>query len=208
MEARQLFTKNRWTLVVAMAVMLLLPAGSRAQGINFGVKGGFNITQMYLGSKVVSTENKNGFFFGPTLKASLPMGIGIDAAGLYDERDMKVEGTTIKQKSFNVPVNLRFNIGLGRLVGAYMVCGPQFSFTLGDKEFDLSETYQTAAKFRLRDAYMSVNMGVGLYVTRHIEVGALYNIAVARTGQLKDYDLNDALNSHSHAWQVSAAFYF
>ena len=210
MEARQSFTKSRLTLIALFvtAIMFLLPVGSRAQGIHFGVKGGYNITQMYLGSKIVNTENKNGFFIGPTLKASLPMGIGIDAAGLYDERDMEVEGTTIKQKSFNVPVNLRFNIGLSRLVGVYMVCGPQFSFTLGDKEFDLSETYQTAAKFRLRDAYMSVNMGVGLYLTRHIEIGALYNIAVARTGQLKDYNLNDALNSHSHAWQISAAFYF
>ena len=64
MEARQSFTKSRLTLIALFvtAIMFLLPVGSRAQGIHFGVKGGYNITQMYLGSKIVNTENKNGFF--------------------------------------------------------------------------------------------------------------------------------------------------
>ena len=136
------------------------------------------------------------------------VGVGFDIAGLYDERTMEVDGEEIRHKTFNVPVNLRYNIGLGRLVGTYMTVGPQFSFTLGDKEFQLTDAYNTARDFRLRDAFMSVNMGAGIYVTKHLEVGVIYNIAVGRTGELKELTWDDALQSRASAWQLTASLFF
>ncbi len=173
-----------------------------------GVKGGYNITQMSLGSKVLDTQNRYGFFVGPTVKGSLPVGIGFDIAALYDERELELDDVNVTQKSLNVPVNLRFNIGLGSMVGAYMTLGPQFCFTLGDKDYDLSEVSRTVKELRLRDSYMTVNMGAGIYLTKHFELGAIYNIAVAKTGELDHLGLSDALHTHASAWQITASVYF
>ena len=201
----------RSNLLSLSCFVLMLFAGTApalAQGIHFGVKGGYNISQMTLGSEVLSTESRNGFFVGPVIKASLPVGIGLDVAGLYDERDVELGGVRVKMKSINVPVNLRFNIGLGSVVGAYMTIGPQFSFSLGEKDFDLSETYSTLKSLRLSDSCLSANMGAGIYLTRHVEIGAVYNIAIDKTGELEHYTINDALQTHASAWQIVASVYF
>ena len=64
-------------LIVLAAAMTLT---AQAQGIKFGVKGGLNITKMKFSEDVFKSENKTGFFVGPTLKISLPMGFGVDIA--------------------------------------------------------------------------------------------------------------------------------
>ena len=207
---KTMFMKINRMMVISLSFIIchLSFSEAQAQGLRFGVKGGYNITQMSWGSKVMDSSNKYGFFIGPTIKGSLAVGVGFDIAGLYDERTMEVDGEEIRHKTFNVPVNLRYNIGLGRLVGTYMTVGPQFSFTLGDKEFQLTDAYNTARDFRLRDAFMSVNMGAGIYVTKHLEVGVIYNIAVGRTGELKELTWDDALQSRASAWQLTASLFF
>ena len=69
--------KRIFTLVV-LAVAMTMTA--QAQGIKFGVKAGLNITKMSISKDVFDSKNKAGFFVGPTLKLSLPMGFGADIA--------------------------------------------------------------------------------------------------------------------------------
>ncbi len=94
--------------------------------IKFGLKGGLNITDMSFSNDVFSTSNRTGFFIGPSVKFTLPIvGLGIDVAALYDQREGKIgdidDGLgntverTLKQKAINIPINLRYNIGLGSL---------------------------------------------------------------------------------------------
>ena len=72
--------------------MLLAATSAQAQ-IKFGLKGGLNVTDMSLSRKVFDADNQAGFFIGPTVKFTLPvMGLGIDAAALYDQRQAKVKG--------------------------------------------------------------------------------------------------------------------
>jgi hypothetical protein len=176
------------------------------------VKGGLNITKMSFSEDVFKSDNKVGFFLGPTLKLSLPMGFGADIAVLYDERsaDVAVENATtsyvesgsetIKQKSFMVPVNLRYNIGLSKLAGLYLAAGPQFGFPVGDKWYNTK-----VGDYRLRDANLSFNLGAGLYVMGHLEVGFTYNMAAGKSGEFKDWNDVDTKNN---AWQICAAYYF
>ena len=196
-------------LAVAMTVTV------QAQGIKFGVKGGLNITKMSFSKDVFDSKNKAGFFVGPTLKLSLPAGFGADIAVLYDERSADAQWTnptdaavssyhggeeTIKQKSFMVPVNLRYNIGLSSLAGIYLAAGPQFGFPVGEK------WYKTEiGDYRLRDANLSINFGAGLSLMGHLEVGFTYNLAAGKSGEFKDWNDVDTKNN---AWQVSAAYFF
>ena len=209
-------------LVVLAAAMTLT---AQAQGVKFGVKAGLNITKMSFNKDLFNSDNKTGFFVGPSLKISLPVGFGVDIAALYDERsaDVNSDGQratvmafgedrtseggsngngneTIKQKSLQIPLNLRYNIGLSSMAGLYLAAGPQFGFPVSDKVFKTE-----FGEYRLKDANLSINFGAGLYLMGHLEVGFTYNLAAGKSGEFKDW--ND-VDTHSHAWQISAAYYF
>ena len=98
--------KKVLTLII-FAFVMLFPVRSAAQ-LQFGVKGGLNITEMKLSDEVFDSSNRNGFFIGPTLKFKVPIiGLGVDASALYDQREGKVEGENVKSKSLSIPVNAR-----------------------------------------------------------------------------------------------------
>jgi len=198
--------------LVVLATAMTLTA--QAQGIKFGVKGGLNITKVTFSKDIVSSDNKTGFFVGPSLKLSLPMGFGADIAALYDERSADITGVssnvgatsstasteTIKQKSIQIPVNFRYNIGLGSTAAVYLALGPQFGFPVADKVYDTK-----VGEYRLKDANLSINFGAGLSLMNHLEIGLTYNLAAGKSGEFKNW--ND-VDTHNNAWQISAAYYF
>lgn len=199
------------TLVVLAVAMTM---AVQAQGLKFGVKAGLNITKMSFSKDVIDSDNKTGFFVGPTVKLSLPAGFGADIAALYDERSADVTGVgtstsytsstatteTIKQKSLQIPLNLRYNIGLGSMATVYLAAGPQFGFPVSDKVYETK-----VGEYRLKDASLSVNFGAGLSLMGHLEVGFTYNLAAGKSGEFKDW--ND-IDTHNNAWQISAAYFF
>lgn len=207
--------KKFFALVVCLASMTV---SVQAQGIKFGVKGGLNITKMSFSKDVFASDNKAGFFIGPSLKLSLPAGFGADIAVLYDERSAAAvidasqgssstgyyvggnDQETIKQKSLQVPLNLRYNIGLGSMAGLYLAAGPQFGFPVADKVFKTE-----FGEYRLKDANLSINFGAGLTLMGHLEVGFTYNLAAGKSGEFKNWD---DVDTHNNAWQISAAYYF
>ena len=206
--------KNK-ILIIAVAVLLMMMAAipSMAQ-VKFGVKGGLNVTKMSVSSDVYSADNNNGFFIGPTVKFTLPIvGLGIDAAALYDQRkgslvrfDNKSE--EVKFKSINVPVNLRWNIGLGSLAGIYLAAGPQFGFALGD----FSDAWDSSF-YKKENMNVSINLGAGLSLFKHLELGFTYNIQTKDSYTItEDYaggNLGrEVTDIKTNAWQISAAYYF
>jgi hypothetical protein len=202
---------NKKITFLLFAIVLMAVAPVQAQ-VKLGVKGGLNITNMSLNSDIVSSSNRTGFFIGPTLKFTLPVvGLGIDAAALYDQREAKSDDKTIKSQSLNIPINLRYIIGLGSIAGIYFAAGPQFGFNVGNKniytENDLNATKTT---WNFKDSNFSINLGTGVMLLKHLEIGANYNIVCGKTG---DVTVTKAANSvtsknRSNAWQISAAYYF
>lgn len=198
--------KKFFTTIVLMAAMLVaIPAKA---GLNFGIKGGYNVTNFSFSSDVLDTSNKSGFFIGPSLKIGLPvLPIGFEVAALYDQRDAKYDGTTISQKSINIPVNVRYELGLGDMAGIYLAAGPQFGFNIGDKTFSFKDV---ANDYKLKDSNLSLNLGAGVRLIKHVEIGFNYNIALGKTGEFEIVDgVNDVVGKgKAHAWQISAAYYF
>ncbi len=202
-------------MIIAVAVVLMMMAAipSVAQ-VKFGVKGGLNVTKMSVSSEVYSADNNNGFFIGPTVKFTLPIvGLGIDAAALYDERkgslvrfDNKSED--VKFKSINVPVNLRWNIGLGSLAGIYLAAGPQFGFALGD----FGDAWDSSF-YKKENMNVSINLGAGLSLLKHLELGFTYNIQTKDSYAITEDWAGGNLGRQvtdikTNAWQISAAYYF
>ncbi len=204
-----------------VAVSMLFAASSAQAQVKFGLKGGLNVTNMSLNSEVFDADNQTGFFIGPTVKFTLPIvGLGIDASALYDQRDakVKVEGdgasveSKIKNQSINIPINLRYGVGLGSTASLFLFAGPQFGFNVGDKNQSL---FEDAAQWRLKSSTFSVNVGLGAMLLSHLQISANYNIACGKTGETT---VSEALGTtaqevfskrgRANAWQIGLAYYF
>lgn len=205
-----------------VAVSMLFAASSAQAQVKFGLKGGLNVTNMNLNSEVFDADNQTGFFIGPTVKFTLPIvGLGIDASALYDQRDAKVkveEGdgasveSKIKNQSINIPINLRYGVGLGSTASLFLFAGPQFGFNVGDKNQSL---YKDVAQWRLKSSTFSVNVGLGAMLLSHLQISANYNIACGKTGETT---VSEALGTtaqevfskrgRANAWQIGLAYYF
>ena len=197
--------KKIFTTIVLMAAMLVaIPAKA---GINFGIKGGYNITNFSFSEDVIAKDNQQGFFIGPSLKIGIPvLPIGFEIAALYDQRDAKLGGEKISQKSINIPINVRYELGLGDMAGIYVAAGPQFGFNIGDKKFSFSN----ANDYEMKDSNLSLNLGAGIRLVSHLEIGFNYNIALGKTGEFNEVDgaKNLVGNGKANSWQISAAYYF
>ena len=201
------------SIVFAAALFAAIP--SQAQ-VKFGLKGGYNITSMSISSDVVKKSNQTGFFVGPTAKFTLPIvGLGIDAAALYDQREAKLdngtESSTVSEKSINIPINLRYSIGLGSLASIYLAAGPQFGFNIGGKNYNWSE----GTNYELKKSNISINVGAGVTLANHLEIGCTYNIACGKTGEFTYTTAVEAASkeivskaNRTNAWQIYAAYYF
>lgn len=198
---------------ILIAVSLMTATAAHAQ-LKFGLKGGLNVTSMSFSESVIEKSNQTGFFIGPTVKFTLPLvGLGIDVAALYDQRNAEAgaegEDITLKQRSINIPINLRYNIGLGSMAGVYIAAGPQFGFNIGDKTF----SWDDYTNYSMSESNFSINVGAGVSLIQHLEIGVTYNIACGKTGEVNVWDVasntwSQFSKGRASAWQISAAYYF
>ena len=188
------------TLMVIVCLALAIPAQAQ---IKFGVKGGLNVSKLHLSEETFKSDNRTGFFIGPTAEFTLPLlGLGIDASALYNQFGVDSEEGTSTKKSIEIPINLRWTVGFSSLVGAYVAVGPQFGFNVGDRWFDnLCEFKKNTTSF---------NVGAGLKLLGHLQVGANYNFALKDNGKIHSGDPDDltTIGFKQNTWQVSVAYLF
>lgn len=210
-------------ITAVFATVAMLTATTAQAQIQFGLKGGLNVSSMSLDKEVLDASNRCGFFIGPTVKFTLPVvGLGIDASALYDQREAKISANTsnntvsniteetIKQQQIAIPINLRYGFGLGDAASIYFFAGPQFGFNVGDKNQSL---WKDAAEWKLKTSNFSVNVGVGVMALSHLQVSANYNIACGNTGEINSSSdviskLFNGATGKSNSWQVALAYYF
>lgn len=204
---------KKFLMILFATVALATP--SQAQ-FKFGAKAGLNLTNMRFSESGArdAVKNKAGFFIGPTVKFSLPIGLSFDASALYDHRSAKfnngTEDVTLKEQTLQIPINVRYGVGLGSVVNLFAFAGPQFGFNLGNKT---KEIYRNAANWTLKGSNVSANVGIGATLFGHVQVTANYNIALGKTGELnyKNAITNtweSVSNGKANAWQIAAAYYF
>lgn len=202
-----------FTLVAVLMFGLSVPVQAQVQ---FGVKGGLNVGSMSLNNDLLKASNRTGYYFGPTIKFTLPVvGIGIDAAALYDQRETKLSNDklketssfekTVKQQQIVVPINLRYNIGLSKMAALLFYAGPQFGFNVGDKNQSIDGK---RIDWHFKNSNLSINAGAGVMLLNHLQVSVNYNIACGKTGEATVDNTIDAIKARNHAWQVGAAYYF
>lgn len=186
------------TLLLVVCCWLAIPAQAQ---IHFGLKGGIDVSKMTFSSDLLKGDNRTGFFIGPMLDFTVPvMGVGVDVAALYSQSGLKAndefsESETLK--SIEVPINLKWTIGLGSTLGVYLAAGPQFGFSLNDKLWDNIEAKKCA---------VSVNIGAGVKLVQHLQIGVNYNIGASKLANVIAEGFET--NIRKNAWQVSLAYLF
>lgn len=203
---------KKFLTVVVLFAALMTAVPAKAE-VKFGLKGGLNLTTMSLDSKVFDNSNKAGFFIGPTVKFTLPIvGLGIDASALYDQRKSVVNSVTgneidVKEQSIQIPINLRYGIGLGSTASIYFFAGPQFGFNVGDKTVTAA-----VGEWTFKSSNVSGNVGLGLMLLGHLQVSANYNFGLGKTGELEEFSPSSVNvikeNGKMNAWQIAVAYYF
>ena len=194
---------KKFLTVVVLFAALMTAVPAKAE-VKFGLKGGLNLTSMSLDANAISKSNQAGFFIGPTVKFTLPVvGLGIDASALYDQRKSEVDGTSLKEQSIQIPVNLRYGIGLGSTASIYFFAGPQFGFNVGDKSIKT-----TTSEWTFKSSNISANVGLGVMLLSHLQISANYNFGLGKTGELDILNTNFKENGKMNAWQIAVAYYF
>lgn len=204
-------------LLMFLGMMLGCANVANAQ-VKLGVKAGMNFSSLKLGDNMYNANNKAGYFFGPMVKVTVPLiGLSFDAAALYDkkEADLKyaddvVGGNLnacqrIKQQYIDIPINVRYGVGLGSLANIFVFAGPQWGINVGDKNFKWNST----SSYSLKKATFSVNVGAGVTILKHLQGSVNYNIECNKSGEM-NYEQNSgqAWKGRNNTWQVSLGYWF
>lgn len=181
--------KKVLTLCTASVFVLMCALPTQAQSIKWGFVAGLDLSKVSLSGnyselygKNFSTSNKAGWYVGPKIKVTSGLGIGFDAALQYSQRDLDIEGEKEKYRTIEIPINLRFDYGVGRLASVYISTGPQFGFALNRMKWnDWGDNYEKT--FKRSNMNTTWNIGVGVTLLSHLEVGVGYNFGIGRTGR-------------------------
>lgn len=185
--------------LVAAAMLLTVPAAAQ---FKYGIRGGANLVNMKFDGGTLDKSNRAGFYVGPTIKFTVPIiGLSLDASALYDQKTAEVEGQTVKAQSIDIPINVRYGLGASSIANVFVFAGPQFGFNIAsDKK--LSESAQD---WTWKSSNVSVNVGLGCTLLKHVEVKANYNIACSKSAETID---GENVSAKFNSWQLGLAYYF
>ena len=204
---------KKYLAIVAVAFTMLLAAVPVKAQLSFGVVGGLNLSKLSYNDLpgALGSDNRCGWYLGPKVEFKVPLiGLGVDAALEYSQRrlngDVEVDGqnaysTSPYMKTIEIPINLRYSVGFSSLASAYLATGPQFGFNVGDKKWNWTSVSQG---FELKKSNVTWNIGLGVKLLGHLEVGAGYNIALSKFAEKYGGDGDFKANT----WQVQVAYMF
>ena len=191
--------KKVFSILLVAVCCLALATPAQAQ-LKWGVKGG---------------DNSAGFFIGPMAEFTIPViGLGIDGAVMYSQRgkeinliqDSEVITMDAKQQGIEIPVNLKYTIGLGSLLGIYVAAGPDFFFNFKDTKLKgLGNTLNGENVIESKKAQVGVNLGAGLKLFQHLQIGFNYQIPLGdsfSTGEALKAIKDDLVSGKTKTWQI------
>ena len=204
--------RNRRMIAGLMfAALLLLGIGQANAQVRLGVKGGLNIASVHFSTDVLQSDNVTGFQIGPMIEGSLPLvGVGFDAAILYAQKGLETktvggEKTTLKNDYIDVPVNLKWKLGLP-VMKVYLAAGPYVGFRVGgNKIWELPGSMVDQVKTKSFSA--GLNFGAGVELISHLQVGLNYGLGLTNNYSMESLSLTKS-DGKNRGWSVTAAILF
>ena len=194
--------------VKCLLILFALSAVSVADAqVRFGAKGGLNIAKAEFNKDAFKSDNVTGFHLGPTIEAMFGEGgLGFDLALLYSQKGFKSDEETVRNSYIEVPVNLKFKLGMP-LVNPYFAAGPYVGFRVsGDKAWNVSTTIKEQIKAKSFSAGLNFALGAELFSKLQLQLNYCWGLTDNyETFEGKDLD---SYIGKAHTWSVSAAYFF
>ena len=204
--------------LIAIACLICMPAQAQ---VKFGIRGGVNLSNGKLSSITnLDTKNYTGYFLGPTLEFTIPLvGLGVDGSVLFSQTGGKYtyssNNTTKNQQAFIVPIDLRYSIGLGSLANIFFTAGPSYTFYMGNKNGNSNGGSGITVITKWETNEVAVNIGGGVKLAKHLEIGLNYCIPVTKSAQYytkngtsDNVDNYNPKSYYNKTLQLSAAYIF
>jgi len=193
-------------VLVALMTLMVVPVSAQ---INFGVKGGVNISSVHFNKDIIESSNITGFQIGPMVEIMAPyLGVGVDAAVLYSQKGMKnndaQQDDDLTTDYIDVPVNFKWKFGLPVIKG-YFAAGPYVGFRVGgDKIWKIPGKIDS--QLETKSFAAGLNFGLGAEVLSHLQVG--FNYGFGLTNNYSGADGDETFDGKHRGWTISAAILF
>lgn len=212
MKSKHVFTS---TLIAAL---LLVSSMANAQ-LRVGLRAEVGLNTVTATKADFSVENLNSFKVGPSVEFMLPLvGLGVDASVLYSNEKLTVNNVQnkenisklldVKEHFVDVPVNLKYKIGLPLPVNMFVAAGPYAQFKVGGDDIATMEK-TLSASIKDKKFQAGVNVGLGIEAFRTLQIGVNYRIKLTDDYSTDSADWNDLLNNRKDGiWSLTASLYF
>ena len=191
--------KKITTLCLVLVLTIVGAMQLQAQSFSYGITAGYNLTKLKFSGEMkesFSSDNKPGWFIGPKVAFNTALGIGIDASLQYSQRKLNItqptyynaangevtggESQSKTYRTLEIPINLRYNIGLGKIAGVYVFTGPQFGFAFKNMKWSY---FGSGTNFSKENMNTTWNIGAGVRLMKHLEASIGYNFALGKAGK-------------------------
>ncbi len=192
-------------LLAACVLSLLATVPAQAQ-INFGVKAGVNMSNLSYDDIEYAAGSVTGFTGGVMLEAMVPIiGIGAEASVMYSRKGGEVPTgsettTTFQTDNIDIPINLKWKVGIPYLGKLFLIAGPSFKFKIDD---NLGDNITNQKNFDL-----SINAGGGVELFSKIQIAAQYGWGLGEDEVEVDLLSSDPITFNNRYWTLTAAYLF
>ena len=206
--------------ICTLLLILWTTAASVSAQFRYGLSMGVDFSSVGFNKAVLDSKPRQGFFFGPKVKATVPgFGLGFDASIRYCQKyiaiidDITEDERQIyesdKMNYFQAPVNVRWDMGFHGW-GIYLAAGPQFNWFIGNSSWGTGETFFASFKH----STVNINIGAGLWLFNHLNLGVSLSLPLTNEGVYsmtfleKLHTSLDNLEMKNYSWQINFDFYF
>ena len=194
----------------------LFPVTGMAQGLHFGLKAGV------LGNKadIHGMSSQTGFY-----------GLALDFSLLYVQRGVKLTNTAngastdVKTQSIDIPIELKWEMGISDNFDLFLGVGPSFSFLVDEDNWGRKLAHiavdvidKDLSSMGWRSTEVGINLGGGVKIVNHLMLSCYYNIGLTQSAkhhiggnkhdaidQIFDGDVFESKNRY---WQLSLSYVF
>lgn len=216
------------SLCIALLLAFVGTVAAQAQSFSYGIAAGYNLTKLtYSGNtkENFSSDNKSGWFIGPKVEFNTVIGLGVDASLQYSQRKLNISEDVYDEsndvvgelshsktyRTIEIPINVRYNVGLGKMASVFVYTGPQFGFPLQSMKW---ENVGSGLNFSKEKMNTTWNIGAGVRLLKHLEANVGYNFALSKAGSaiLNNFGVETgsgkSLKYRTNTFQVQVAYMF
>ncbi len=198
--------------VIVIAVIGMVAANNVSAQFKFGLKAGVAVNNLKFSEDIIKSDNRAGFTGGAMIEFTAPViGVGLDASVMYvhrtaDSYSENPEYAEIGKKRdyIDIPLNLKWKINIpavSKIIKPYIATGPAFAFLVSKEDANKF--------FKNKKCDISWNIGVGLELFSHLQVGASYGIGLTKALETVDVvDDMPVIEGKNKYWTITAAYLF